>query len=119
MKPKSSIWNIGRETNNARDLLRYLNWRRTCNKIEIENTTNGIVFEILTLSIIDFDFNTIRVEKYHAMCTILTTVINIRWMSTVEVASCRNTVSISIPDGSSVVSGVKSKCIRMFTFIVC
>lgn len=48
------------------------------------------------------------------MRAVFASVVDIDGMSAVEIGTCRNSVSVSIPDCSSVIRGVELKGITMF-----
>ena len=69
MESQSSIGNGHRQTSNFSVLLGNFNWRRSSQEVEIENTTNGVVFQVLLAVgiLVNEDIHTVGVEEEDSM----------------------------------------------------
>lgn len=116
VETKSPVGHHSRQTSNLRVLLGNLNRSRASHEVEIQDTTKGVVFQILVMSIgvVDLDIHTVGVEEEDTMRTSVT-VIEIDWVVTVQVGTLRNTIGILRPQGTDVVGCVQSHGISVLT----
>ena len=109
VETKTPIRHHGRQSNNLRVLLARLDWCRAVEEVEVENASQYIVLQILSilLRVVDFDFDSIGVEEKYAMSAIFGPGLVIDRMVTIQILTCWYAVAVSVPDGSSVVGGVQ------------
>jgi hypothetical protein len=81
-------------------------WSRTSKEVEIKNTTQGVVLEVLTLGVVDLDVHALGAGQEDTMGSVLTAVIEVNWVSSVKVGPFWGAVGISVPESTGVVGGV-------------
>ena len=89
MEAKAPVWLHGGVSDGVCVLRSDLLWSRAREEVEIENATNGVVFEVLTGcgSIIDLDVHSIGVEKKNAMRSVATSVVKVDRVVPVQIGS--------------------------------
>nr|GFD50495.1 hypothetical protein [Tanacetum cinerariifolium] len=75
------------------DLLR----RRTSQKVQVDDTSNSVVFEELAICVVDFDVHALRAGEEDAVSAVLTTVVEVDGMSSIQIGSSRSPVCITVP----------------------
>lgn len=98
----------GRQANNLCILLGYLNWTGSGDEIEIQDSADGVVFQILTGlgSIVDHDVHSVGVEKEDAVGA-RQPVLKVHGMMTIEVGAVWNPIGILRPQGPDIVCGIE------------
>lgn len=87
VRAKAPIWHHGGKTRKSRVLDSDFLGRRTSKEVEIYNTSQGVVFEILALGIIDLDIHTLRASKEDTVGAVLSPVVEIDRVRTIKVGS--------------------------------
>lgn len=116
METKAPIRHHGRQPDNLRVLLTRLHRTGTIKEVEVQEAPQDIVFEVLAvvLRVVDFDFQTIRVEKKYTMSAIFSTGLIVDRVVAVQIFSRWDSIAVSVPDGSRVISGVQSMRVGVF-----
>ena len=106
MEPKAPIWHHGGLANDIAVLLSDVNWAWTGKDVEIDNTSDHIVFEILPRGIaVDIEIHTIAVQHEDTMSlAAAAAMLEVDWMIPIEISPWRDQVRISRPQRASVVS---------------
>lgn len=78
-------------------------------EVQVNNASDRVVLKILAsfCSVVDLDVHAVAVQEENTVGTICTTVIEVHWVVSVEIAARGNRVSITRPEGASVVGGVQ------------
>jgi hypothetical protein len=117
-----------------------LNRCGTRDEVQIDDTAESVVFQELAFGIIDLDIHTwhgmsvivkmagvdlianavatsrtIAVQQEHRMCSIVTTVIVVDWVSSVKVGSFWNSIGIAVPQRACVVGRVEHASMAVST----
>ena len=106
MEPKAPVWHHGRLANNLAVLLSDVNWAWTGKDVEVDNTSDHIVFEILPRGIaVDIEIHTIAVQHEDTMSlAAAAAMLEVNRMIPVEVSPWRDQVRIPRPQRASIVS---------------
>lgn len=115
VKSKTSIGNVCWQTNNLSNLLGCFDWRGTGYEVEIEDTSECVVFQVVTTCVVDVNLDTIGVEQDYPMCTILASIVNIDRMSAIEIGASGDAIRVSVPNCSRIVRCVELKWIAVLT----
>ena len=99
VEAESPIRHHGRQSHDIGDLMGHVLWGWTCYKIEVEDTSKHIIFQILPrlFCVVDLDVHTIAVHEKDTMCAILTSVVEVEWVVTVQVRASWNAICVSAP----------------------
>lgn len=95
-------------------LTNYLRGAGSCQEVKVENTTENVVFEVLSglFGVVDHDIHAVRVEEEDGVRTALA-LLEVNRVRAVKIRSSRNRVTISVPKGSDVVGRVEPEVIGM------
>ena len=106
MEPKAPIWHHGGLADDIAVLLGDVNWAWTGKDVEVDNTTDHVVFEILPRGVaVDIEIHTIAVQHEDTMSlAAAAAMLEVDWMIPVEVSPCRDQERIPRPQRASIVS---------------
>lgn len=106
-----------RQTHNFRVLLSHILGCRASQEIEIQNTSNGVVLQVLAsiISLINLDIHAVGVQEEDAVCTIVTTVVHVDRVITIQIRILWDTVGIAAPESARVVLVRQTQRISVLT----
>lgn len=117
MKSKAPIRHHGGLADDVAVLPSHVDWARTSKDVEIDDTSDHVVFEILSSGIaIDVEIHTIAVQHEHAMSlTVALSVLEVDRVISIEVGPRWDQVRISRPECTNVVSSSTSERVGIFS----
>ena len=106
MEPKAPIWHHGGLADDLTVLLSDVDWAWTSKDVEVDDTSDQIVFEILPRGVaVDIEIHTIAVQHEDTMSlTAAAAMLEVNWMIPVKISPWRDQVRISRPQRASIVS---------------
>ena len=114
---KSPVALHGWEANNLRVLSADILGSRSSKEIEVKNTAKGVVFEILlaVAGLVELHVHSVGVQKEHSVCSLVTTVVVVDRMATIQVAVGGSTGGVTVPESSSVVGRRQTERVTVFS----
>ena len=97
VETEAPIWHLSSSARECGVLDSDLLGRRTSQEVQINNATKGIVLKVLAIRVVNFNIHTLRAGKEDTVGTILTAVVKVHRVGSVEVGSWRGTVCITVP----------------------
>lgn len=94
-------------------LRRDISWGRSSNEVEVQDTPDDVVLEVLTISVVNVDVHTVGVQQEDTVGSVAS-VVKVDGVRSVEVLALRSTVSISGVDRPCVVGAVEQKIVGVF-----
>ena len=91
-----------------------ISWRRSSNEVEVQDTSNDVVLEVLTTSVVNEDVHAIGVQQENTMRSVAS-VVEVDGVRSVEVLALRGTIGISGVDGPCVVGAVEHEVVGVLT----
>lgn len=91
-----------------------ISWGGTSNEVEVQDTPDDVVLEVLTTSVVNVDVHSVGVQQKDAVSSVAS-VVKVNGVRSVKVLALRSAVRISGIDCPRVVGAVEHKLVGVLT----
>jgi hypothetical protein len=95
MKSERPVTYHCRQAHDSSNLLRDVYRRRPCKEVEVKDSSQGIILEILAGCVVDLDVHAVGVEEEHTVGAIFSPMVEIDGVIAVQIGSSWNAICIS------------------------